>query len=85
VFITDGDMHCIRVVPSVTSDVFGKTMGAGDMYTLAGALTFENASGSGDGTRWIRAHMDVPVGVAVTASGHVYFSDRGLDQVRELQ
>jgi trimeric autotransporter adhesin len=84
-FITDGAMHCLRVVPSITSDVFGKTMGGGDMYTLAGALTFQNASGSGNGTRWIRAHMDVPVGVAVTASGRVYFSDRGLDQVRELQ
>ena len=34
---------------------------------------------------WIRAHVDVPIGVAVTPSGHVYFSDRGLGQVRELQ
>ena len=83
-FITDGAMHCIRVVPSVSSTVLGRRMSGGDMYTLAGALTVQNASGGGNGTRWVRSHMDVPIGVAVTASGHVYLSDRGLSQVREL-
>jgi hypothetical protein len=84
-FVADGAMHSIRVVPSASATVLGQRMSGGDMYTVAGALTVQNASGGGDGTRWVRSHMDVPIGVAVTGSGHVYFSDRGLDQVRELQ
>jgi hypothetical protein len=85
VYITDGYMHSIRVVPSTTSSVFGRTMTGGDMYTVVGALPTQDASGAGNGTHWIRAHVDVPIGVAVTPSGQVYFSDRGLGQVRELQ
>ena len=84
-YITDGYMHCIRVVPSTTSFVFGRKMSGGNMYTLVGALPAQNASGLGNGTRWIRAHLDIPIGVAVTPSGQVYFSDRGLGQVRELR
>jgi hypothetical protein len=83
-FVTDGDMHCIRVVPDVTSSVFGRTMNGGDMYTLAGALPISNSLGIGDGTRWILTRMDIPFGIAITASGSVVFSDQGADQVREV-
>jgi hypothetical protein len=82
-FVTDGTMHCIRVVPNVTGDIFGRVMTGGDMYTLAGALPVNNSLGIGDGTKWILAKMGVPYGIAVTASGAVVFSDQGTDQVRE--
>jgi DNA-binding beta-propeller fold protein YncE len=84
-FVADGSMHAIRVVPSSTSVVFGRTVDAGSIYTVAGALTVENASGGGNGTRWILTHMDVPVGLALSGSGQLYFSDRGRNQVRVIR
>jgi hypothetical protein len=82
-FVTDGTMHCIRVVPDITSDIFGRVMDGGDMYTLAGALPVSDSLGIGDGTKWILTRMGIPYGIAVTASGAVVFSDQGTDQVRE--
>jgi len=84
-FVTDGRMHCIRVVPNATMDLSGRSMGGGDLYTLAGALPVSTKAGAGNGTRWILTHMDVPVGIAVTSTGAVLFSDRGTAQVRELR
>jgi len=82
-FVTDGTMHCIRVVPNTTSDIFGRVMDGGDMYTLAGALPVSDSLGVGDGTKWILTKMGIPYGIAVTASGAVVFSDQGTGQVRE--
>jgi glucose/arabinose dehydrogenase len=82
-FVTDGAMHCIRVVPDITSDIFGRIMDGGDMYTLAGALPINNSLGIGDGTKWILTRMGIPYGIAMKASGTVVFSDQGTDQVRE--
>jgi hypothetical protein len=78
-------MHCIRAVPASTVDLFGRSMSGGDLYTLAGALPISTKSGAGNGTRWILTHMDVPVGIAVTSTGAVLFSDRASAQVRELR
>ena len=83
-FVTDGTMHCIRVVPNITSDLFGRVMDGGDLYTLAGALPVNNPLGIGDGTKWILTKMEIPYGIAVTASGAVVFSDQGTDQVRRI-
>lgn len=83
-FIADGVMHCIRVVPDSTISVFGRSMQGGDMYTLAGALPVGDAAGAGDGTRWIGGHLDVPDGIAVSSSGAVVFSDRGTNHVEEI-
>jgi sugar lactone lactonase YvrE len=83
-FVTDGTMHCIRVVPNMTSEIFGRAMNGGDMYTLAGALPVSNSLGIGDGTKWILTKMGIPYGIAVTASGAVVFTDQGTDQVREI-
>jgi sugar lactone lactonase YvrE len=84
VFISDGNMHCIRMVPSSSATVFGRSVDGGSMYTLAGALTVQNSSGGGNGTRWVLGHMDVPVGLALSNNGDLYFSDRGLNQVRQI-
>ena len=83
-FVTDGTMHCIRVVPNITTDIFGRVMDGGDLYTLAGALPVSNSLGLGDGTKWILTKMGIPYGIAVTASGAVVFSDEGTGQVREI-
>jgi hypothetical protein len=83
-FFTDGSMHCIRVVPSADSVVFGRQMTGGDLYTLAGELTITTSAGPGNGTRWILTHMGVPIGIALSPSGSVYFSDRSANAVREI-
>jgi hypothetical protein len=84
-FVADGNMHCIRMVPSSSAVVFERSVNGGSMYTLAGALTVQNSSGGGNGTRWILGHMDVPVGLALSDNGDLYFSDRGLNQVRQIR
>jgi hypothetical protein len=84
-FITDGDMHCIRVVPATSAPLFGRSMAGGDLYTLAGAVPTNPPQGAGDGTRWELTHVDVPVGIAVSGPGAVYFSDRGADMVRVIR
>ena len=83
-FMTDGSQHCIRVVPDATATVFGRAMQAGDLYTLAGALPVANSTGLGNGTRWVLTHMGVPVGLAVSASDSVLYSDRGTHAVSEI-
>ena len=83
-FVTDGFMHCIRVVPATSGTLLGRTMTGGDVYTAAGALTVSSPAGLGDGTRWVLTHVGTPTGVAVSASGAVYFSDAGLDDLRVI-
>jgi trimeric autotransporter adhesin len=83
-FLTDGFMHVIRVVPAITGPVFGRAMTAGDLYTAAGALPVTTAEGPGDGTRWVITRMGLPSGIAVSAAGSVYFSDAALDQLRVI-
>ena len=78
-------MHCIRVVPMTTTSVFGRSITAGNLYTLAGALPISlKGQPAGDGTKWVITHMGVPIGVAVSPAGSVYFSDRDDNDVREI-
>ncbi len=85
-YITDGSMHAIRVVPRTTTTLFGRTMTGSDLYTLAGALpTTPTPAAAGNGTRWMLTHLGVPVGIAVAPSGVVTFSDRADDQVRQIR
>jgi sugar lactone lactonase YvrE len=84
-FVTDGSMHCIRAVPSSSTSVFGRSMSGGSLYTLAGALTVGNATGGGNGTRWVLAHMGVPTGLALSNDGDLYFSDQGQNEIREIR
>ena len=81
-FVTDGLMHVIRVVPATTGVLFGRTMTAGHLYSVAGAVPIETAEGLGDGTRWVRTQMGTPIGIALSSSGALSYSDRSLDQVR---
>ncbi len=72
------------MVPASSGPLLGRTMTGGDFYTAAGALTVTSPAGLGDGTRWVLTHMGTPSGVAVSASGAVYFSDASLDDVRVI-
>jgi hypothetical protein len=83
-FVTDGLMQVIRVVPSTTGALFGRAMTVGDLYSVAGALPVATAEGPGDGTHWVLTRMGTPVGIAVSPSGDVYYSDGSLDTVRMI-
>ncbi len=81
-FVSDGFMHVIRVVPASAGLLLGRTMSAGALYTAAGALPVKTSAGLGDGTRWVLTHMGTPTGVAVSPSGALYYADAALDTVR---
>jgi NHL repeat len=83
-FVTDGSMHVIRVVPAVDETLFGRTMKAGDLYSVAGAVPVTTAAGSNDGTHWVGPQMGTPVGVAASASGALYYADNASDTVRVI-
>jgi hypothetical protein len=79
--IADGFMHVLRVVPEQSGALFGRTMTAGDLYTVAGALPVATAGGAGDGTRWVLTHIGTPSGVAVTNSGSIVYCDEATGAV----
>ncbi len=83
-FVSDGFMHVIRVVPSSTGVLLGRTMKAGDLYTAAGALPVSTPAGTNDGTRWVLTRMGTPVGLAVSPSGALFYSDATLGTVRVI-
>ena len=83
-FVSDGFMHVIRVVPAVNETLLGRTLRAGDLYTVAGALPVTTATGTNDGTRWVLTQMGMPVGVAASAAGALYYADSTQDMVRVM-
>ena len=83
-YVTDGDLRAIRVVPAVSGPVLGRDMVAGNMYTAAGALPISDATGAGNGTTWIITRMDRPTGIAISPFGTVFYSDAGTGKVEEL-
>jgi hypothetical protein len=83
-FVTDGFMHAIRVVPSSTGTLLGRTMMAGDLYTAVGARPVATPAGANDGTRWVLTHVGTPVGVAVSPSGALLYTDAGVGAVRMI-
>ena len=83
-FVTDGFMHAVRVVPATNETLFGRAMTAGDLYTAAGAVPVTSSAGTGDGTRWVLTHLGNATGVAVSASGTLYVADSTFDTVRAV-
>jgi hypothetical protein len=81
-FVTDGFMHAVRVVPAADGSLFGRAVKTGDYYTVAGAVPISTRSGGGNGTKWVLTHADTPSGVVVSPSGNVVFSDAGTGAVR---
>ncbi len=83
-FVTDSLMQVIRVVPSTTGTLFGRAMTAGDLYSAGRRAAGRHRRGGRDGTRWVLTRMGTPVGIAVSPSGNVYYSDGSLDTVRMI-
>lgn len=81
--IADSYDRCIREVPAHTGVLFGRSVVADDMYTLAGILPVGGAA-AGDGTRWFLTRVTYPYGVATGPGGDLYFSDQGANTVRRI-
>jgi hypothetical protein len=79
--MSDGFMHVIRVVAAQSGVLLGRAMTAGDLYTVAGALPVQTATGAGNGTRWVLTHMGTPTGVIITSSGSVVYCDEATGAV----
>ena len=81
-FVTDGFMHVIRVVPATAGTLLGRAMAAGRLYTwLAGALPV-GPGRARDGTPWVLTQMGTRVGPRRGAAGAVSYADAGFDTVR---
>lgn len=80
-FAADTSERAVRMVPAVDGSWLGRQVAADDLYTAAGAAP---AGFGGNGTRWVATTMLSPWGLAVDASGDVFYSDRSADDVREI-
>ena len=84
-FVSDGFMQAVRVVPETTGTLVGRHMVAGDLNTAVGAVPVSSSAGLGDGTKWVVTRVGTPAGVAVSSRRvALYVSDAGLDTVRVI-
>jgi sugar lactone lactonase YvrE len=81
VVIADAANNRVRVVAASTGTFYGKTMTAGDIYTIAGKAV---AGFSGDGGPATGAELNNPLGVAVAAAGGVLIADFYSKRIREV-
>ena len=79
--IADTGNNRVRLVAAASGSVLGKTVQAGDIYTVAGT---GNAGFSGDGGPAAHAALDQPQAVAVTAAGTLVVADTGNHRVRVI-
>ena len=81
-YIADGAMHAVRLVPATTTMLLGRSAQAGSLYTVAGA---ESIGTLHDVTTWIQTRLDDPSGLAVSPGGDLAYSDSADDVVREVK
>jgi hypothetical protein len=77
--IADSGNARVRFVPAVSGTYFGRTMNAGDIYTVAGDGTYGH---SGDGGPATKAELKYPSGVAVDSHGNLAIADSADNTVR---
>ena len=70
--ISDSNNNVVRFVPNTSGTYFGRSMTAGDIYTIAGNGT---AGYSGDGTSGPSAELSWPSAVAFDTSGDIAVAD----------
>jgi hypothetical protein len=80
-YIADGVMHAIRMVPAAQTELLGKQAQADDMYTAAGAVLVGTAHHQ---TVWVQTHLLDPTGLTLGTHGQLIFADGGAAVVREL-
>ncbi|MGP0031577.1 MAG: hypothetical protein ACLPVF_13855 [Acidimicrobiales bacterium] len=81
IFIADGAMHAIRLVPDVPTPLRGLVAQPDDIYILAGALSTGMLHHH---TTWVQTRMSVPTGLAFSPGGQLVYSDAEANVVREL-
>ncbi|MGO8874137.1 MAG: hypothetical protein ACLQPH_22550, partial [Acidimicrobiales bacterium] len=69
----------VRMIAAASGTFYGRTMTAGDIYTLAGNGT---QGSTGDGGPAAAAELSSPAGVAVDAAGNVVVADSGNKVIR---
>jgi hypothetical protein len=79
VLISDEGNNRVRVVAATTGTFYGRSMTAGDIYTIAG--TGGNGF-SGDGGPATGAKLSAPAGLATDSAGNVLIADMGNSRVR---
>ncbi|MDE3087321.1 MAG: hypothetical protein KGJ77_11210, partial [Acidobacteriota bacterium] len=80
-FIADGGNARIRVVAAGTGTVFGQSVTADDIYTVAGTST---AGYGGDGGVATAAELANPTGLAFDTAGDLFIADFGNNRVRAV-
>jgi RHS repeat-associated protein len=81
-YIADQDNNRIQEVPATGGTHWGVSMTAGDMYTVAGSASGTSGIG-GDGGLATSGLLSGPTGVAVDASGNLYFTDSTNNRIQE--
>jgi secreted PhoX family phosphatase len=79
VVIADTENNRVRVVAATTGTFYGRTMTAGNIYTIAGNGT---RGSSGDGGPATSAELFVPTAMTVDAAGNVLIADYGNNRIR---
>jgi hypothetical protein len=80
-YIADGAMHAIRMVPAALTQLLGKPAQADDMYTAAGAVLVGTLHHR---TVWVQTHLLDPTGLTLGTHGQLIYADAGAAVVREL-
>ncbi len=79
VVFSDVDNNVVRMVAATTGTYLGRTVIAGDIYTLAGT---SKAAYKGVGKPATKAWLDSPQGVGVDAAGNLLISDSFNNRIR---
>ena len=83
VLVADTFNNAVRVIAASTGTYYGRSMTAGDIYTLAGTGPADNGFG-GDGAPATSAELNEPGWVALDGFGNVYVADTGNNRVRMI-
>ena len=80
-YIADGAMHAIRLLPAAPMTLHGVTAQADDLYTVAGAVSVGPGHRQ---TAWVQTRLRQPTGLALLPNGALAYSDAEADIVAEL-
>jgi sugar lactone lactonase YvrE len=79
VVLSDVDNNVVRLVAASSGSAFGRSVTAGDIYTIAGT---SKAGFKGDKKPATKAWLNSPQGVAVDAAGNLLISDSTNNRIR---